>query len=141
MIEHHIHVSNIADIPSRDIPIKGCTTEHDSHVSNIADIPSRDIPVKSGTTKHSIHVSNTRESHVQENPLTDPPIEETAKGYDSFKWYLRQRYMIEDRGAPPVMQCHPLSIMHEVLVLEPEFNERVNQAIAFAKDNNNCLSD
>eukprot|EP00606_Chrysophyceae_sp_TOSAG23-5_P001242 GSChrysophyteH2.ASY1.ANO1.389.1 assembled CDS len=75
-----------------------------------------------------------RELHVQENPLTDPPIEETAKGFDSFKWYMRQRYMIDDRGAPPLMEFHPLSIMREVLVLQPEFNERVSQAIEIAKD-------
>jgi hypothetical protein len=30
----------------------------------------------------------------QENPLTDPPIEETAKGLDAFKWYMRQRYVL-----------------------------------------------
>jgi Leucine-rich repeat (LRR) protein len=80
------------------------------------------------------YCKSLRELHCQENPLTDPPIEETAKGFDSFKWYMRQRYMIDDRGAPPLMEFHPLSIMHEVLVLEPEFNERVNTAITVAKD-------
>ena len=40
------HISNTTDIPSRDIPIKGCSLEQGSHASNTADIPFRDIPIK-----------------------------------------------------------------------------------------------
>jgi len=75
-----------------------------------------------------------KELHVQENPLVDPPIDETAKGLTSFQWYLRQRLHISENGAPPLMQYHKLSICDEVLVLEPEFTERVNSAIKVAQD-------
>jgi len=75
-----------------------------------------------------------KELHVQENPLMDPPIDETVKGLASFQWYLRQRLHISANGAPPRMQYHQLSICDEVLVLEPEFNERVNSAIKVAQD-------
>ena len=44
--EHVIHVSNTADIPSGDIPVKGCLIEHGIHVSNTADIPLANIIFK-----------------------------------------------------------------------------------------------
>ena len=53
--EHEIHVSDTTDIPSRDISIEGCLSEHESHISNIADIPSRDIPIKGGLVEHGFH--------------------------------------------------------------------------------------
>ena len=58
LMEHVISSTGVLDLPSRDIPIKGCITEHVFHVSNTADIPSRDIPNKGCITEHRTHVSN-----------------------------------------------------------------------------------
>jgi len=63
---------------------------------------------------------------VMENPLTDPSQDEVSKGLESLKWYLRQRLMIDNRGMPPVMEYHKMSIMHEITVLKPEFNAMIN---------------
>ena len=63
-------VSNTADIPSRDIPIKRCLTEHVTHVSNTADIPSRDIPIKGGCFKEHDAISVTLLTfHLEISPL------------------------------------------------------------------------
>ena len=68
--EHGTYVSNTADIPSRDIPIKRCLTEHVTHVSNTADIPSRDIPIKGGYFKeHVCHISNTAHISSRDIPI------------------------------------------------------------------------
>ena len=63
------HISNTADIPSRDILIKGCITEHVTHISNIADIPFRDIPIKGCSTEHVSHVSNTANIPSRDIPI------------------------------------------------------------------------
>lgn len=86
------------------------------------------IPFSLGYTK------TLKELHCQENPMTDPPMEETAKGLESFKWYLRQRLMMDKQGMPPAMGYHPLSVMHEVISLEPEFYSELNSQIRIASD-------
>ena len=80
------------------------------------------------------YAESLKELHCQENPLTDPPIEESGKGYDQFKWYLRQRLMIDKQGAPPPMKYHPSSVMHEVILLEPELNQRITSLVRIASD-------
>ena len=42
--------------------------------------------------------------------------------------------MIDKQGAPPLMTYHPLSLMHEVKVLEPEFHSRISSLIKSASD-------
>ncbi len=80
------------------------------------------------------YTESLKELHCQENPLSDPPIAETSKGYDAFKWYLRQRLMIDKQGMPPEMEYHPSSVMHEVTLLKPELNQRVTSLIRIASD-------
>jgi Leucine rich repeat len=64
-----------------------------------------------------------------DNTQQDPPFEEVLKGLDKLKWYLRQRYMIIERGLPPPMIFSDISIMHEVTVLKPELMMRVKHMI------------
>ena len=69
------------------------------------------------------------ECALQDNPLEDPPMTEVLKGLDKLKWYLRQRYMIIERGLPPPMIFNHISIMNEVIVLKPELMMRVRHMI------------
>ena len=74
------------------------------------------------------------ETSFQDNPLEDPPMEEVLKGLDKLKWYLRQRYMILERGMPPPMVFNEISIMHEVTVLKPELMLRIKHMIEVNKN-------
>lgn len=66
---------------------------------------------------------------LQDNPLEDPPMDEVLKGLEKLQWYLRQRYMIIERGMPPPMGFCQISIEHEVTVLRPELMLRVKHMI------------
>jgi Leucine-rich repeat (LRR) protein len=70
-----------------------------------------------------------REYAFQDNPLEDPPMSEVLLGLERLKWYLRQRYMIIERGMPPPMIFNQISIMYEVTVLKPELMMRVRHMI------------
>ena len=70
---------------------------------------------------------------VHDNPLEDPDQDEVSKGIDSLKWYLRQRLLIEERGAPPMMQFEHISVMKEVTILNPEWRLRIRHMIKVAK--------
>ena len=74
------------------------------------------------------------ETAFQDNPLEDPPMEEVLKGLDKLKWFLRQRYMILERGMPPPMIFSEISIMHEVTVLKPELMLRIKHMIEVNKN-------
>jgi Leucine-rich repeat (LRR) protein len=67
-----------------------------------------------------------------ENPLEDPPIQEFEKDMkfiDEILWYLRNRYLIEKHGKPPLMQFSYISINQEVTILEEELNETIQTRI------------
>eukprot|EP00981_Chlorochromonas_danica_P007020 scaffold1524_cov182-Ochromonas_danica.AAC.4 len=70
---------------------------------------------------------------VSENPIEDPPPTEFSKGMDQVKWYLRNRYHIQQRGMPPMMTYHHISINEEITLLQPEVMEAVMQKIVAAK--------
>eukprot|EP01038_Epipyxis_sp_PR26KG_P010659 gene10659-14314_t len=65
-----------------------------------------------------------------ENPLVDPPADEITKGLESVRWYLRNKYLIEQRGMPPEMEYHSIGINKEVTVLKPEFDMIIKQMIS-----------
>ena len=66
---------------------------------------------------------------VAENPLEDPPIEEFDKSIVHILWYLRNRFLIDKHGMPPMMQYHTIGINNEVTILQQELHETVEQKI------------
>jgi Leucine-rich repeat (LRR) protein len=70
---------------------------------------------------------------VAENPIEDPPIEEFDKNIEHILWYLRNKFMIDKHGMPPMMQYHTIGIQNEVTILEQELLETVHQKIEASK--------
>eukprot|EP01033_Poteriospumella_lacustris_P006153 gene6153-4417_t len=68
-----------------------------------------------------------------ENMITDPPMMEFTKGLDTVLWYLRNRFMIDKHGKPPLMEYHEIGIAHEVTILKPEFEETITQKMIGAQ--------
>jgi Leucine-rich repeat (LRR) protein len=65
-----------------------------------------------------------------ENPLEDPPYEEIQRPLPNLLWYLRQRFMIEAKGAPPPMKYVYMGTAEEVMELMPEYRERIKKLVA-----------
>lgn len=72
---------------------------------------------------------------ITNNPIVDPPMEEFNKPIDTLKWYLRNRYLIETRGMPPLMTFHHIGIQDQVTILIPEFEEIVSNYVDASKSN------
>lgn len=70
---------------------------------------------------------------VTENVIVDPPMDEFAKGLDTVRWYLRNRFMIDKHGMPPPMEYHAISVAHEITILKPELDETIHQKIVGAQ--------
>jgi Leucine-rich repeat (LRR) protein len=68
-----------------------------------------------------------RDVQFHENPLVDPPYDEIRKPLPQLLWYLRQRFMIEARGAPPPMKYVYMGAGSEVMEMAPEFRERLKK--------------
>ncbi|KAJ1423724.1 hypothetical protein B484DRAFT_398556 [Ochromonadaceae sp. CCMP2298] len=65
-----------------------------------------------------------------ENPLEDPPHTQFSKGIDALRWYLRSRYMIDERGMPPEMTFHQIGVCNQITEVEPDFAAIVRMMIA-----------
>jgi Leucine-rich repeat (LRR) protein len=69
---------------------------------------------------------------ANENPLEDPPMSEFEKSTlntEHILWYLRNRYLIEKRGKPPLISFHNISVNNEIIILEQELNETIQTRI------------
>jgi Leucine-rich repeat (LRR) protein len=70
---------------------------------------------------------------VAENPMEDPPIHEFDKHIDQIRWYLKNRFLIEERGMPPQMEFHTIGVNHEVTILMTELQETIFQKLEGAR--------
>jgi leucine-rich repeat protein SHOC2 len=73
---------------------------------------------------------------ANENPLEDPSSSEFEKSVlniEHILWYLRNKYLIEKHGKPPLMEFHTISVNNEIIILEQELQEtiqtRVNSSV------------
>lgn len=66
---------------------------------------------------------------AHENPLEDPPMEEFERGIANILWYLRNRYLIERHGKPPLVSFHNISINQEITILEQELTETLQTRV------------
>jgi hypothetical protein len=75
------------------------------------------------------YLKNLEELQVFNNPLEYPPYELINEGMDQLQWALRRKYLEAVHGPSPVMNAHFYGIADEKIDLEPEFNDRIQQAV------------
>jgi leucine-rich repeat protein SHOC2 len=70
---------------------------------------------------------------ANENPLEDPPSSEFEKSVlniEHILWYLRNKYLIEKHGKPPMMEFHTISVNSEIIILEQELQETIQTRVS-----------
>jgi leucine-rich repeat protein SHOC2 len=70
---------------------------------------------------------------ANENPLEDPPTSEFEKSVlniEHILWYLRNKYLIEKHGKPPMMEFHTISVNNEIIILEQELQETIQTRVS-----------
>ena len=75
------------------------------------------------------YLKNLEELQVFNNPLEYPPYELINEGMDQLQWALRRKYLEAVHGPSPVMNAHFYGIADEKIDLEPEFKDRIQQAV------------